>query len=804
MPSLSGVSPLAVNLPKGGGDVRGLGSSFVADYNRGTGTYVLDLRLPAGPAGLRPALALGYNSGGANGAFGLGWSLGVPSIHRDGERRFVQYDESDTFLLDLHGELVRLNDGSYRPKHDELFARITRGAHWEVFLKEGGVQRFGIDDGGRIANPDHSNRVLAWALQEVEDRNGNLILYKYVADRSNLYLGEVAYGPYRVVLSYEGRPDVFGTARHGFSITTALRCSTIEIHCDRLAGPSMIRKYSLSYIEPNETPISLLHQIRLSGHRAGEVAEMPPLTLGYTAFHPPASRCRPIKNPLGFPLAPLGVPGTDLLDCTGDGLPDIIQIDNEQHRFWANRGDGTFDAPRQLGRIPNGIRLGVPGTSFGDFDGDGAADLMISAGPTPGYFPKVGPAEWGPFQRFRRSPTYDLRDPNNRLVDLDADGRVDLLRTTPTSFVLHLNRGMDGWEALPPIPRVRDPEVFPDVSLADPRVQLADMTGDGLADIVLVKSGEVTYWPYEGLGRWGRRRVVAHSPAFVRPNQPRGIFLTDVNGDGVADLVVVEADFVTVWINRFGLSFADPIRLQNTPLTGGANVRVTDMLGSGTAGVLWSFREELRPHTRYLYLDLGAEEKPYLLSSINNGLGKQTSISYRSSSQFAARDRAEGHPWSTFLPFPVQVVAEIRQADRLAGLATRLEIRYHEGLYDGRERRFAGFSRVDLVEHGDGTAPGLLTTMRFDATPTAGLSLDDRALATARWGKIPRRPSNRSMAPCYGNRSATGPHRLPNVGSMARRSLRFIGLRRATWHPEAGMTRSSSSTRMASTSAATW
>src|SRR5262245_56810644 len=108
MSNLSGVSPLAVSLPKGGGDVRGLGGSFVADYNRGTGSFALDLRLPAGPAGIRPALALGYSSGAANGAFGLGWSLGVPSIHRDGERRFVQYDATDGFLLDQHGELVRL------------------------------------------------------------------------------------------------------------------------------------------------------------------------------------------------------------------------------------------------------------------------------------------------------------------------------------------------------------------------------------------------------------------------------------------------------------------------------------------------------------------------------------------------------------------------------------------------------------------------------------------------------------------------------------------------------------------------
>ncbi|MEU1280309.1 toxin TcdB middle/N-terminal domain-containing protein [Streptomyces sp. NPDC005805] len=736
MPHLSGVSPQAVSLPKGGGDLRGLGGAFVADYNCGTGSYTLDLRLPNGPAGLRPALALAYNSGASNGAFGLGWSLGVPSIHRDGERRFVRYDDTDGYRHDLHGELVRLADGSYRPKRDEIFARIERGDHWEILPKEGGAQRFGIDADAVIAHPEHPDRVLAWALQEAEDRNGQLIRYRYLADHNNLFLKEIRYGPYRLVLTYEPRPDVFGTARHGFPIETVLRCSAIEIHRVRPAGASLIRRYALSYTEPDETPVSLLHQVRLTGHRDDEVESLPPLTFGYTSFRPPDGRCRALKGRPGADPVPLGAPGVDLVDCTGDGLPDLVQIDGTQHRYWANHGDGTFDAPRRIRSLPGGVHLGAPGTGLGDLDGDGAVDVLVADGPAPGFFPRTGQATWGRFRRYRRAPAYSLNDPHNRLVDLDADGRVDLLRTTPAAFVLHLNRGTDGWEALPPIPRVRDLDVFPDVSLADPRVHLADMTGDGLADIVLVKSGEVSYWPYEGLGRWGRRRVLAHSPAFVRPTRPRHVFMTDVNGDGVADLVVVDAGTVTIWINRFGAAFADPVRLRNTPPPGGAELGVADMLGSGTAGVLWGHREHIRPDTRYLYLDLAGERKPYLLTTVDNGLGKKTTVGYRSSSRFAAQDRRSGRPWETFLPFPVQVVAEIRQEDPLAGPGSRLEIRYHDGLYDGDERRFAGFGGVDLIEHGDSSAPGLLTTMRFDTTPTAGLDRDDRALAVARWGKL--------------------------------------------------------------------
>ena len=121
----SGVSPLAGSLPQGGGDVRGLGGSFVPDFNRGTGSYQIDLKPPPGYANFSPPLGLSYNSGGSNGVFGLGWSISIPVITRKGEGRFIQYNDSDPILLDEHGELVRLYDGSFRPKFDSLFATLT-------------------------------------------------------------------------------------------------------------------------------------------------------------------------------------------------------------------------------------------------------------------------------------------------------------------------------------------------------------------------------------------------------------------------------------------------------------------------------------------------------------------------------------------------------------------------------------------------------------------------------------------------------------------------------------------------------
>lgn len=72
------------------------------------------------------------------------------------------------------------------------------------------------------------------------------------------------------------------------------------------------------------------------------------------------------------------------------------------------------------------------------------------------------------------------------------------------------------------------------MSLADPHVYLADMTGDGLTDVVLASGGGVTYWPARADGGWGTATELSPAPAFSRNHDPNRLFLVDVDGDGCA------------------------------------------------------------------------------------------------------------------------------------------------------------------------------------------------------------------------------------------------------------------------------
>ena len=68
--------------------------------------------------------------------------------------------------------------------------------------------------------------------------------------------------------------------------------------------------------------------------------------------------------------------------------------------------------------------------------------------------------------------------------------------------------------------------------------------------------------------------------------------------------------------------------------------RLADMTGSGTAGLVWSQLGPFGRDTRYFYLEFVGSTKPRLLTSIDNGIGLQTTIAYTTSAREAGRAAA--------------------------------------------------------------------------------------------------------------------------------------------------------------------
>jgi hypothetical protein len=85
------ISPPSINLPKGGGAIRGMGEKFAANPVTGTGSMTVPIATSPGRSGFGPQLSLSYDSGAGNGPFGFGWSLSLPSITRKTDKGLPKY-----------------------------------------------------------------------------------------------------------------------------------------------------------------------------------------------------------------------------------------------------------------------------------------------------------------------------------------------------------------------------------------------------------------------------------------------------------------------------------------------------------------------------------------------------------------------------------------------------------------------------------------------------------------------------------------------------------------------------------------
>ena len=208
-----------IQLPKGGGAIRGIGEKFGANPVTGTSSMSVPIVTSAGRSGFGPQLSLAYDSGGGNGPFGLGWNLPLPSISRKTDKglpRYFDAVDSDVFILsgaedlvpllvqDGNGSWVRENhpprtvDGKtyridrYRPRIEGLFARIERWTNiadptdvfWRSISKDNITTWYGRTANSRIADPADTSRIFSWLICHSHDDKGNVIGYGYKAEDS--------------------------------------------------------------------------------------------------------------------------------------------------------------------------------------------------------------------------------------------------------------------------------------------------------------------------------------------------------------------------------------------------------------------------------------------------------------------------------------------------------------------------------------------------------------------------------------------------------------------------------------------
>ena len=285
-------------------------------------------------------------------------------------------------------------------------------------------------------------------------------------------------------------------------------------------------------------------------------------------------------------------------------------------------------------------------------------------------------------------------------MDLTGDGLADVLITEDGLFTYHASLGEAGFAAAVQTRTPWDEEKGPKVVLSDgtETIFLADMSGDGLSDIVRVRNGETCYWPNLGYGRFGGKVSMDRAPRFAAEERfdPRRIRLADIDGTGTADILYIGADGVRAWFNQSGNAWSAPNTIAVFPSADRlSSVQTLDLLGNGTACLVWSSPLPAHSARPLFYVDLMGGQKPHLLVSIRNNLGAETRLAYAPSTRFFLADRMAARPWVTRLPFPVQVIERVEIIDWISRNRLVSRYAYHHGYFDGFEREFRGFGMVE-------------------------------------------------------------------------------------------------------------
>ncbi len=524
------------------------------------------------------------------------------------------------------------------------------------------------------------------------------------------------------------RPDAFSSYRTGFEIRTYRRCERILMfhQIPEFTHPVLVRSTDFIYDQNAYNDLSMLSTVTQRGyrfindnnfHKSEEVylggrgvvsnsfyaiKSFPPLNFKYSSFQPEKQHFQAMQaDGDDMPDRALSNPQYALVDLFGTGLPDVLHTSSNGYFYWKNEGSGRFSRRRSMQNMPASIQLGQPGVGFGDMAGNGQADLLVHAGMQWGFFEADGKAGWQTFKPYHQQPSFDIGDPQTRMFDLDGSGKVGALSTSEGALYYFPCLGEEGFGHPIQYPRLHDLDDFPDVYFGDSRVRLADMTGDGLNDIVLVHNGRIDYWANQGYGRFSKRITMENAPNMGADFNPKRFLFLDIDGSGSADALYVEHDKIRFWFNKNGNQWSEKFVIYGTPpMTDFDAVVTTDILGYGANGLLWTSDWRGPGSSNYRFLDFTGGSKPHVLTEMDNSMGSVTRIQYKPSTEFYLDDLKKNprRNWVSTLPFPVQCVEKVVRIDRLSGTKLVTRYAYHHGYYDGREREFRGFAFVEQCD----------------------------------------------------------------------------------------------------------
>ncbi|WP_068775021.1 SpvB/TcaC N-terminal domain-containing protein [Paenibacillus sp. FJAT-26967] len=633
-------SKTELTLPKGGGAVRGIGETFEPDLF--TGTMHMSIPVYASPCReFEPELQLGYSSGSGNGAFGLGFSLTSSSISRRTDTGIPKYDDTDRFLLDGEEIIPKLDSDTLKPLTRTEYAGeqtwlITEYIHrmegsftkielwqadgtsyWKLLSGSNVSSVYGQSTTARVADPARPARIYQWYLEQDVDAKGNKRIYTYSTENQDnipdtlseqnrppsaaIYLRSIDYGNYMDLQKEEK-----------FAYQLVLDYGEYDTSVD-----SLIKAGSKPHIPQTSWPVRL---DSFSTYRGGFEVRMHRLCRQVLMFHrftelgPDPCLVRMTRFSYSIdPLVKLNrLVSVEMIGCRRQEDGSYITLSTPPLEFTY-----TPYQPEQqtFSLLQTEDQHTIPGYldgsayEFTDLYGEGLSGILQVRSNAATYWEPKGDGIYHSPRVPESFPLTEESAPDSRsftLTSLDGDGVMDLVVAGSQWAGFYETEYGRSWSGLQPFTS------FPLEYLQSPYPkEMSDMQGDGVPDLVIFEDRQIKIYPsmYEqGYGDPIRafypERDSESFPLSSTDSVNEVVTFADFVGDGLSHRVRIRNGSIEYWPNLGYGQFAPVIRMEQAPYFNdnfnASRLVLGDLNGSGLTDIVY-----LYPDRADLYFNQG-------------------------------------------------------------------------------------------------------------------------------------------------------------------------------------------------------
>ncbi|WP_025112741.1 SpvB/TcaC N-terminal domain-containing protein [Pseudomonas sp. H1h] len=512
---------------------------------------------------------------------------------------------------------------------------------------------------------------------------------------------------------WKPRPDPFSTFGQGFELGTRRLCRQVlmfhHFAKEPDATPVLVRRLLFEYspVAP-QSPFSQLTAAHYQARDAdGFVEDTPPIEFEHSPFtlDPTPRRLLELETQPGIDDQPY-----HCVDLFGEGLPGFLcRYDQcwyyrEPLRASAGADAITYDAWTSLKQLPVANRNKAAQQLLTDLTGDGRLDWIIAMPGMSGFRTLNADRSWEPFTEFDGFPLEFFHN-LSQLGDFSGDGLNSLAMIGPQAVRLYANRREAGFSAATEVDHLPVDDRLPLLSNARHElVFLGNLLGSDMTELCRIRQDEIRCWPNLGHGRFGKGRRISGPVFSDTPFDAARVRIADLDGSGAPALIYLNSDAFDIYLNRGGDGLqTEAVRVPwpaGVRYDGLCQVTFADLQGLGCASLILTIPHMTPRHWRYDFVSA----KPYLLTASNNNMGCSSQVHYRSSAQAWLDEKYEqlaqdpGRIPACHLPFPMQLVSQQLQLDEVTGNRLTQGFEYREGNYDGREREFRGFGRLQQFD----------------------------------------------------------------------------------------------------------